>query len=101
MRLERAVSKEGTNHMVRIRLTRAGAKKRPFYRVIAIDQRDRRDGRPLQFLGTYDPKLDPPAIQLNLEAIDAWVGKGAQMAETVKSFGRDCARSRGIGLSDV
>jgi len=72
--------------MVRIRLLRAGAKKRPFYRVIAIDRRDRRDGRALELLGTYDPKLDPPALNLDLEAIDAWVSKGAQMAETVKTL---------------
>jgi len=72
--------------MVRIRLLRAGAKKRPFYRVIAIDRRDRRDGRALEMLGTYDPKLDPPALNLDLEAIDAWVSKGAQMAETVKAL---------------
>ena len=42
--------------MVKIRLTRGGSKKRPYYRVTAIDERKRRDGRPLEFLGTYDPK---------------------------------------------
>ena len=42
--------------MVKIRLTRQGAKKRPFYRIIAIDEREKRDGRPLEYLGTYDPK---------------------------------------------
>ena len=42
--------------MVKIRLRRAGAKKRPFYRIVAIDERRQRDGRPLEFLGTYDPR---------------------------------------------
>jgi small subunit ribosomal protein S16 len=72
--------------MVRLRLLRAGAKKRPFYRIIAIDQRDKRDGRALDFLGTYDPKTSPPTVNINLERVDAWMGKGAQMAGTVKSI---------------
>jgi len=65
---------------------RAGAKKRPFYRIIAIDQRKKRDGRALDFLGTYDPKTDPPTVNINLERVDAWVTNGAQMADTVKSL---------------
>ena len=72
--------------MVRIRLTRVGAKKKPFYRVQAIDQRRRRDGRPLEFLGTYDPNSDPATIKLKTEAIDAWLAKGAQMSDTVASL---------------
>jgi len=55
--------------MVKIRLTRAGAKKRPFYRIIAIDERRQRDGRALEFLGTYDPKSNPERIQLRSEAL--------------------------------
>ena len=78
--------------MVKIRLTRAGATKRPFYRIIAIDERKQRDGRPLEFLGTYDPKSDPETIQLRGEAIDAWVKKGAQLSPTVKSLMRRAGR---------
>jgi len=63
-----------------------GSKKRPFYRVMAIDERKQRDGRPLEFLGTYDPRLDPPAVKLDLEGIDGWIGKGAQMSDTVRSL---------------
>ena len=59
--------------MVKIRLTRAGAKKRPFYRIVAIDERRQRDGRALEFLGTYDPKHEPERLVLHSEAIDAWV----------------------------
>lgn len=73
--------------MVKIRLTRAGAKKYPFYRVIAIDEREKRSGRPLQFLGTYDPKLAGKGeAKLDIEAIDAWIAKGAQMTPTVGSL---------------
>ncbi len=73
-------------HMVKIRLTRMGSKKRPFYRVMAIDERKQRDGRPLEFLGTYDPRLDPPALNLDIDGIEGWVGKGAQLSDTVKSL---------------
>ena len=63
-----------------------GSKKRAFYRVMAIDERKQRDGRPLEFLGTYDPRLDPPALNLDLDAIDGWLGKGAQLSDTAKSL---------------
>ena len=72
--------------MVKIRMMRMGSKKRPFYRVMAIDERKQRDGRPLEFLGTYDPRIEPPAIKLNLEGIDGWVGQGAQLSDTVRSL---------------
>ncbi len=72
--------------MVKIRLTRMGSKKRPFYRVMAIDERKQRDGRPLEFLGTYDPRIDPAALNLDLDKIEAWVGKGAQLYDTVRSL---------------
>ncbi len=72
--------------MVKIRLTRMGSKKRPFYRVMAIDERKQRDGRPLEFLGTYDPNNDPAALNLDLDAIESWVGKGAQLSDTVRSL---------------
>jgi small subunit ribosomal protein S16 len=72
--------------MVKIRMTRMGSKKRPFYRVMAIDERKQRDGRPLEFLGTYDPKADPPTVNIDLDAIDVWIGKGAQLSDTVRSL---------------
>ena len=72
--------------MVKIRLTRMGSKKRPFYRVTAIDERKQRDSRPLAFLGTYDPKVVPESIKFDIEGIEAWVAKGAQMSETVDSL---------------
>ena len=78
--------------MVKIRMMRMGTKKRPFYRVMAIDERKQRDGRPLEFLGTYDPRIDPPAVKLNHEGIDTWVGKGAQISDTVRSLVRGVRR---------
>lgn len=72
--------------MVKIRLTRMGSKKRPFYRVTAIDERKQRDGRPLEFLGTYDPGIEPAALNLDLDGIESWVGKGAQLSDTVRSL---------------
>jgi len=72
--------------MVKIRLQRGGAKKRPFYRVIALDERRQRDGRALQFLGTYDPKFDPAEIKLDHAGIQAWVDKGARLSDTVRSL---------------
>ena len=72
--------------MVRIRLTRRGAKKKPFYRVVAADQRCKRDGRFIEQLGYYDPMKDPKVLKLDLERIDYWVGKGAQPSETVANL---------------
>ena len=72
--------------MVKIRLTRRGAKKRPFYRIVAIDSRKQRDGRPLEFLGTYDPIPNPERIDIKIEKLEAWLAKGAQMSPTVRSL---------------
>lgn len=72
--------------MVKIRMTRGGATKRPFYRVVAVDERDKRDGRSLEFLGTYDPKSTPPAVKLDVEKVDAWVARGAQLSDTVRAI---------------
>ncbi len=69
--------------MVRIRLARRGAKKKPFYRVVATDQRKKRDGRFIEQLGYYDPMKNPFVLKLDLDRIDYWIGKGAQPSETV------------------
>jgi small subunit ribosomal protein S16 len=72
--------------MVKIRLTRGGAKKRPHYRIVAIDGRKPRDGRPLEYLGTYDPAPNPERVDIKLERIEAWVGRGAQLSPTIRSL---------------
>ncbi len=70
--------------MVRIRLTRMGAKKRPFYRLVAADQRSPRDGRFIEQLGYYDPMRDPLVVKFDLARIDHWLAKGAQPSETAR-----------------
>jgi len=72
--------------MVKIRLTRRGAKKRPFYRIVAIDERKQRDGRPLEFLGTYDPIPNPERLDIKVEKLESWLAKGAQMSPTVRTL---------------
>ena len=68
---------------VRIRLARAGAKKKPFYRVVVADQRAPRDGRFIEIVGRYNPRTDPSLIELDIDRINDWIGKGAQPTETV------------------
>ena len=72
--------------MVKIRLLRAGARSKPFYRLVAIDERRQRDGRALAQLGTYDPKRHPAAIQIDLEGVEHWLGRGARLSETARSL---------------
>lgn len=69
--------------MVVIRLARHGAHKSPFYRVVVADQRKRRDGSFIEMVGTYDPRLEPSGIKLDLDKIDEWISKGAQPSERV------------------
>jgi small subunit ribosomal protein S16 len=83
--------------MVMIRLTRAGAKKRPFYRVVAIDRRAARDGRPLEFLGTYDPTPKPAKIALESERIEHWLSRGAQLSPAVRSLVRRSRKQQAAG----
>ena len=72
--------------MLRLRLARAGAKKRPFYRLVVADRREARDGRFIERLGTFEPVLardNPARAKLNVERIKYWLGKGAQPSERV------------------
>lgn len=71
---------------VKIRLTRAGAKKSPYYHIIATDERTKRDGAYLEQLGSYDPREKPAVVKLNQERIDYWLKVGAQPSETVASL---------------
>jgi small subunit ribosomal protein S16 len=71
---------------VKIRLTRKGAKKRPFYRIVAADSEAPRDGRFLEVLGHYDPLIDPAQITVDEEKLNKWVERGAKISETVRSL---------------
>lgn len=72
--------------MVRIRLTRAGAKKKPFYRVIVTDSRRPREGQFLDILGIYDPMQEPALVRIDQEKAALWLSRGAQLSDTVKSL---------------
>lgn len=69
--------------MVKIRLARHGAKKRPYYRVVVSDSRCPRDGKFIEQVGRYNPCSNPKLIDLDFERIDAWVKNGAQLTDTV------------------
>jgi small subunit ribosomal protein S16 len=71
---------------VRIRLTRFGRKKKPFYRIIVADSENKRDGKFLDVIGTYDPLQDPAVININNEKLQEWMGRGALPTTTVKSL---------------
>lgn len=71
---------------VRIRLTRLGDKKSPFYRVVVADSRTARDGKVIEQIGTYDPLKNPAEININTELAKKWIANGAQPTETAKSI---------------
>ena len=74
---------------VRIRLSRGGAKKRPFYRIVVADSRRSRDGKFIDQLGTYNPMLakdNPERIKLDADKAKDWIAKGAQTSDRVKIF---------------
>lgn len=76
----------GYRMAVKIRLRRTGAKNEVCYRVVAADSRSPRDGRFLELLGWYDPKRKSDNCKLNLERIDHWKSKGAQLSDTVRNL---------------
>lgn len=72
--------------MVKIRLRRMGANKKPFYRVVVADSRMPRDGRFIEELGYFDPLKEPNEIKIDAEKAQSWLDKGAQPTERVKSL---------------
>ena len=72
--------------MVTIRLARAGAKKKPFYRVVVADHRFPRDGRFIEQVGTYDPKKAAHGITLKIDRIEHWMKTGALPSDTVRDI---------------
>jgi small subunit ribosomal protein S16 len=71
---------------VRIRLQRFGSKKRPYYRIVSTDVRNKRDGRFIEQVGTYDPMQSPHKISFKQERYDYWISVGAQPSDTVNSL---------------
>lgn len=72
--------------MVRLRLTRLGAKGKPFYRIIAADSRSPRDGRFIEQLGHFNPMTEPNDLKVDLERVDYWISVGAQPSDTVSNL---------------
>ena len=72
--------------MVKIRLRRMGAKKRPFYRIVVADSRSPRDGRSIEEVGTYNPLTDPAEITVKADRIQEWIKNGAQPTDTVRAL---------------
>jgi small subunit ribosomal protein S16 len=77
---------------VKIRLARAGAKKRPYYRIVASHSECPRDGRFLERLGTYDPNANPSKVEVDRPRIDYWLSVGALPTETVARLLRTAAK---------
>jgi small subunit ribosomal protein S16 len=71
---------------VRLRLQRIGKPKRPYYKVVAIDGRCKRDGAPIEVLGQFDPMLKEHKVKLNMERVDYWLKQGAQPSRVVGSL---------------
>jgi len=69
-----------------IRLARTGARKQPHYRVVVIEKERARNGRPVEIVGTYNPRTNPASVELKRERIDYWVSKGARMSERVSKI---------------
>ena len=71
---------------VSIRLTRMGAKKKPFYRLVAANSEAPRDGKFIEILGYYDPMKDPAVIKIHEDKVNYWLGKGAIVSEAVRAL---------------
>ncbi len=71
---------------VRIRLARMGAKKKPFYRLVAADIEAPRDGRFLEILGYYDPMKEPAVLKIHEDKVQHWLGKGAKLSEAARAL---------------
>lgn len=86
----------GNKQMVKIRLTRGGAKKRPFYHIIVTDVRSARDGRNIERVGYYNPVAagNEKRIELNIERVDHWVGNGAQLTDKVRNLYKEATKAQ-------
>lgn len=72
--------------MLMIRLARVGARKQPQYRVVVIEKERPRNGRPVEVVGTYNPRSTPASIELKRERVEYWVSKGAKMSDRVSKL---------------
>jgi small subunit ribosomal protein S16 len=70
--------------MVKIRLQRSGAKNKPKYRVVIVEEREKRNGAVIETIGTYDPTTDPPKVEIKKERFELWSSRGAQPTDAVR-----------------
>ncbi len=83
---EQQINLKKLRYMVAIRLTRQGAKNRPYYKVIVVDSRNRRDGAFIDQIGTYDPMAEGVNYSIDVEKADKWIANGARPSVTVASI---------------
>jgi len=69
-----------------IRLSRTGARKQPQYRIVVIEKERARNGRPVEVVGTYNPRTNPASVEMKRDRVEYWVSKGAQMSERVNKL---------------
>lgn len=82
--------------MLMIRLSRVGARKQPQYRIVVIEKERARNGRPVEVVGTYNPRTNPASIEMKRDRVEYWISKGAQMSERVnKLFSRPVPATAG------
>ncbi len=85
--------------MIALRLMRMGAKKRPFYRIVAIDSRKPRESKTKDIIGYYDPLKEPPDIKVDLEKAKYWIDRGAQASKTVQSLLNKASKSENVPIN--
>ncbi len=78
---------------LKLRLTRMGSKKRPFYRIVAMDSKTRRDGRALEYIGYYNPMTEPIELKVDMEKVKKWTDRGAIPTDTVQSLLKKAAKA--------
>lgn len=90
-----ALLKQVYKHMVKIRLARGGAKKRPFYHIVATDGRNKRDGRYIERLGFFNPvaRGQEERLRVNIERVDHWLSEGAQLTDRVNTLMKDARKA--------
>ena len=82
----RTLPEQGYTFVLMIRLSRLGARKQPMYRIVVIEKARARNGRPVEVVGTYNPRTNPASVEIKRERVEYWVSKGAQMSERVNKL---------------
>ena len=85
-RNNRKQQERNLSSVLTIRLSRRGARKQPHYRVVVIEKERARNGRPVEVVGTYNPRTNPATIDLKRDRVEYWVSKGAQMSDRVSKL---------------